>query len=213
MAENKVENSVDSTLKIVENAEQVKTTSVSVSEYVDTYADNGDFISSESESYHKSATTVEQIPDVPTDNVVDSEKLDNVCEKEENAEKECNSLKVKCADLESKLNVLTNSYNELKNEYSKLEEYKANKENELKVQVVECALNEVSEFLSATEISDWREKSLRCSNVDAFQNELKAFAFDIQKQRGIKETETIRNSIPVVAEIDSGSIWDKLEKN
>ena len=99
---------------------------------------------------------------------------------------------------------------------STLEEFKTNTENAQRVQEIECALEEVSSILTVEEIADWREKSVNCSTVDGFKNELKAFAFDVQKERGIQQaTETLRNSItiPNSKEEESLDVWDRLAKS
>lgn len=231
-----VNNSAENTPEVLENAEQVKTTNVSVSEYTDTYDDNGNFVSSESEYHDKSVTTVEQIPDTTEDttntevNNADTEQVDNSCVKENNTEEEvvensadkdteevdmsvkCSELELKCSQLESELTTLKNSFSTLELKCSTLEEYKNNKENELKLQSVECALNDVVDILSAEQVSQWRERSLQCSNVDQFKNELKAFAFDLQKQNGTKQVETLRNSIPLVETVEPTNVWDRLAK-
>lgn len=216
-------NSVEDTPEVVENAEQVKTVNVSVSEYTDTYDDDGNFVSSESEYHNKSVTTVEQVPDTTNgENNSDTEKINNEC-KDDNSENieednnsdmtvKCSELELKCSSLESELENLKNQYSTLELKCSVLEEYKNNKENELKVQAVECALNDVVDILSSDEISTWRDKSLTCSNVDQFKNELKAYAFDLQKQKGVKPIETLRNSIPTVNVEVSMNVWDRLAK-
>lgn len=225
-----LENSAE-TPEVLENAEQHKTTNVSVSEYTDTYDDNGNFVSSESEYHSKSVTTVEEIPDAPekTDDTeldnTDTEKVENGCgdkknfSEEETTEKEdvdmsvkCSELEVKCSQLENELTTLKNQYSTLELKCSTLEEYKNNKENEFKLQSVECALNDVVDVLSAEQVSQWRERSLQCSNVDQFKNELKAFAFDLQKQNGVKPIETLRNSIPLVDTAEPTNVWDRLAK-
>ena len=170
----------------------------------------------------------------------EEEDVDNACGKVKNAEGESdseestedveNAIKVKCSELEAKnseleikcseyeatVNGLQEKIKELEVKCSTLEEFKTNTENAQRVQAIECALEEVSSILTVEEIAEWREKSVNCSTVDGFKNELKAFAFDVQKERGIQQaTETLRNSItiPNSKEEESLDVWDRLEKS
>ena len=175
---------------------------------------------------------------------VKNEEVDNACgDKVKNAEEESgsesdeestedveNAIKVKCSELEAKnseleikcseyeatVNGLQEKIKELEVKCSTLEEFKTNTESAQRVQAIECALEEVSSILTVEEIAEWREKSVNCSTVDGFKNELKAFAFDVQKERGIQQaTETLRNSItiPNSKEEESLDVWDRLEKS
>lgn len=151
------------------------------------------------------------------ENAVEPEKLDNAEDmkeecNEKNIEEKCSTLEVKCSSLESELETLKNSYSQLEEQFNLLNEYKANKENEEKTLAIECALNEMTDVLSADEISQWRKKSLNCTSVDGFKNELKAFAYDKQKENGVKPVETLRNSIPQVHEEEPTNVWDRLAK-
>ena len=170
----------------------------------------------------------------------EEEDVDNACGKVKNAEGESdseestedveNAIKVKCSELEAKnseleikcseyeatVNGLQEKIKELEVKCSTLEEFKTNTENAQRVQEIECALEEVSSILTVEEIAQWREKSVNCSTVDGFKNELKAFAFDVQKERGIQQaTETLRNSItiPNSKEEESLDVWDRLAKS
>ena len=170
----------------------------------------------------------------------EEEDVDNACGKVKNAEGESdsedstedveNAIKVKCSELEAKnseleikcseyeatVNGLQEKIKELEVKCSTLEEFKTNTENAQRVQEIECALEEVSSILTVEEIAEWREKSVNCSTVDGFKNELKAFAFDVQKERGIQQaTETLRNSItiPNSKEEESLDVWDRLAKS
>lgn len=175
---------------------------------------------------------------------VKNEEVDNACgDKVKNAEEESgsesdeestedveNAIKVKCSELEAKnseleikcseyeatVNGLQEKIKELEVKCSTLEEFKTNTESAQRVQAIECALEEVSSILTVEEIAEWREKSVNCSTVDGFKNELKAFAFDVQKERGIQQaTETLRNSItiPNSKEEESLDVWDRLAKS
>ena len=209
--------------EVLENAKAVVRTTIRVTQDTDVYEDNGDFVGNEYESHVKETTVVEDIPD-ETATVVNAEtsSVDNACgqDKLENSvdvaqlEIQCNELNTKCSNLENELSTLRENYSALELKCSVLEEYKINKESEFKVKEIECALNDVVDILNTDEITLWREKSLNCANVDQFKNELKAFAFDAQKQRGIEIVDTLRNSIPVSnLEIDEPSnIWDRLAK-
>ena len=214
-----VTNAATETPEVLENGTKYTTTSVSVSEYTDTYDDNSNFVESTSEYHSRSETTVEHTEDTPeaVDNATDEkkEKVDNAIPENnscETVEGKCSALEVKCSALEAELTTLKNNYSALELKCASLEQYKTNKESEEKTVAIECALNDVADILSADEISQWREKSLTCSSVDGFKNELKAFAFDLQKKNGVKPVETLRNSIPVVQEEESTNVWDRLAK-
>lgn len=223
----KVTNAATETPEVLENGTKYTTTNVGVSEYTDTYDDNGNFVESTSEYHSKSETTVEHTEDTPEEvtnstTTETSEKIDNAvsdnnsCKSENNScetvEEKCSALEVKCSALEAELKTLKNNYSALELKCTSLEQYKTNKENEEKTVAIECALNDVADILSADEITQWREKSLTCSSIDGFKNELKAFAFDVQKKNGIKPVETLRNSIPAVQEEESTNVWDRLAK-
>lgn len=223
MAE-ELKNATTESPEVLENAEVVTTTNVNVSEYKDTYDDNGCFVSSESEYHSKSETTVEQVPDDTNTTVTNAEntsvdttgenpeEMDNACKSDNATEEKCGELEVKCSALETEIMTLKNSLEALKLENATLADYKANKEKESITLAVECALNDVSTILSQDEITQWREKSLTCANFDAFQNELKAFAFDAQNKNGTKVPETLRNSIPQEVVVEPTNVWERLEK-
>ena len=79
---------------------------------------------------------------------------------------------------------------------------------------VELALNNVSHILNADQIDDWRKESQKYSysQLDDFRNKLKAFAFDIQENKGIPHEETLRNAIPSNQDIDSDDVWERISK-
>lgn len=218
-----LDNSANTTPEVLENGEKVKTVSVNVSEYTDTYDDDGKFVEGTSEHYAKSETTVEPTDDAmkgvnnADPNEQELEKVDNACIKETNASDDlsvkCSALEVKCSTLESELEMLKNSCSALELKCTVLEEYKTNKENEEKTLSIECALNEMSGVLSVDEISDWRNKALNCSSVDGFVNELKAFAFDKQKSAGGEVTETLRNALPKPSVSEPSNVWERLENS
>ncbi len=223
-----IKNTATDTPEVLENGEKFTTTNVSVSEYTDTYDDNGKFVESTSEYHSKSETTVEQTEETPEklenattekEDIKDSDNStceNNSCKSEKNScksiEEKCSALEVKCADLQTELTTLKNNYSALELKCNSLEEYKTNKENEEKTIAIECALNDVVDILSADEIAQWRKKSLTCSSVDGFKNELKAFAFDIQRKNGVTPVETLRNSIPNTQEDEPTNVWDRLAK-
>lgn len=225
----KIANSVPNGAEEVDNAEIVKTTSVSISTDTVVYGDDGKYKGCEYESHLATKTTVENTDENAIDNAVDNadkskedegekETVDNGCgDTTDNSEDE-----VKCSydellaefnSMKADYEKLQNSFNEMSIICNELTEYKANKENEIKIQVVECALSDVSSILSADEIASWRNKSVTCANVDQFKNELKAYAFDVQKTKGQTEKETMRCSIPMVfEETEPTNLWDKLAK-
>lgn len=224
MAE-ELKNATTESPEVLENAEVVTTTNINVSEYKDTYEDDGSFVSSTSEYHSKSETKVEQVPDDTNTTVTNAEDtsatttdeetskaMDNACNDKNAMEEKCGELEVKCSALETELTTLKNSFEALKLENATLTEYRVNKEKESMTLAVECALNDVSTILSQDEIAQWREKSLTCANIDAFQNELKAFAFDLQNKNGTKVPETLRNSIPQEVITEPTNVWDRLEK-
>ena len=215
-----LESSASETPEVLDNGEKIKTVNVNISEYTDTYDDDGNFVASTSEYHSKSETTVEVTEDDASEvemnadqTQVEPEEVDNGCGREENFEVKCGELEVKCSTLETELKALKNSYDALELKCSSLEEYKTNKENESKAIAVECALNEVADILSADDVVKWRDRSLNCSSIDSFKNELKAYAFDVQKNTGIKPVETLRNSIPKIDSEESTNIWERLAKN
>lgn len=214
-------NSADKTPEVLENGEKVKTVNVNVSEYTDTYDDNGNYVSGSSEYHSKSETTVEKtddsVPEESADQPEDMpEELDNGCggkQAEYSAmEEKCSTLELKCSTLETELKELRNNFVALELKCSTLEEYRTNKENESKTMVIECALNDVTGILTNDEVSQWRERSLNCSDVTAFVNELKGFAFDAQKNKGIKPIESLRNSIPSEVDDTPTNLWERLAK-
>lgn len=209
-------NAATDTPEVLDNGEKINTVSINVSEYTDSYDDDGKYVGGTSEYHSKSETTIEKTDDdtgaiVNADNSCKEEK--ESCETVENSiEEKCSTLEEKCSSLEKELTELKNIYSALELKCSSLEEYKNNKETEERTLAVECALNDVVDILTADEISQWREKSLNCATVDAFKNELKAFAFDKQKDSGVKPVETLRNSIPSIHEKEPTNMWDRLAK-
>lgn len=217
-----VKNDATETPEVLENGTKVSTVRVSVSEYTNSYDDDGNYVGGTDEYHSKSETKIENTDDntqVEIDNSEDKNKEveNNSCETEKNSEEtveeKCSALEVKCSALESELATLKNNYSTLELKCNSLEEYKNNKESEEKALAIECALNDVVDILSADEIAEWRKKSLNCSTVDGFKNELKAFAFDKQKEKGIKPVETLRNSIPTIQEDEPTNVWDRLAKS
>lgn len=223
-----VKNAATDTPEVLENGEKISTVNVNVSEYTDNYDDNGNYVGGTCEHHSKSETKVEHTDEntmAVIENAVEDEekqKVDNsvgtnetpeqINNSNENFAEKYNALEVKYSTLETELLELKNSYSSLELKCASLEEYKNNKENEEKTIAIECALNDVVGILSADEISQWREKSLTCSTVDAFKNELKAFAFDVQKKSGTKPEETLRNSIPLTQVEEPTNVWDRLAK-
>ena len=137
---------------------------------------------------------------------------DNACKSDnsscgESAEEKCAALEEKCSAQEKQITALTAANHALTLKCSDLEAFKTNIENADKEKAIACALDEVSDVLSAEDLEQWKAKSLNCSNVDAFRHELKSYAFDLQKH---KEPETLRNSIPVQEVNKPSGIWDTL---
>lgn len=225
--------------EVLENAKAVVATRISVTQNTDVYEDNGDFRGYEHEYHSKESTVVKEIPDVDTTTNAENKTADNACtgtnntedgatepisdknsaevtvdknSDEPSLEEKYSILEAKFSAKEAEMATLQQNYEALELKCSSLQQYHDNKENETKVMVIECALNDVADILSADEISQWREKSLTCANVDSFKNELKAYAFDLQKNSGIKPEQTLRNSIPNVEIEESGSVWDRLAK-
>jgi len=226
---------IEETPEVLENGTAIVRTSVSISQDTDVYDDDGKFLGNESEAHYKSTVIHQETSDTTEDNdnaedipvtensdttIVNEEAEDmGVLESTENSDEE--NFESKYMKLEADFSLLQNELVNLKNTHealllkcSVLEDYKKNKDDENKKRVIECALNDVSSTLNASEISSWREKSLNYENVDLFKNELKAFAFDLQKQRGVQTPESIRNSIPNQNLTISGAtgIWDRLEQ-
>lgn len=154
--------------------------------------------------------------DVEVDNT-EQEVIENACKVENSAPidmEEFEALKTKCSALEAELESKKADYEALMQKFSVLEDYKKNKENENMKNAIEIALNSVSHILNSAQIDAWRKESEKCSvdTLDAFTNRLKAFAFDIQEQNGIIQTETIRNSIPKEIESEPTDFWERIEK-
>ena len=159
--------------------------------------------------------------------VVDSCKEEN-CEVVENAEEtenvensesvdfevKCSELEQKCFSYEQELSAANATIQALQLKCAELEEYKINKENEFRKQAIEFAISNVSNILTSEQVDEWREKSVDFADIDAFTNQLKAFAFDIQQKNGVKEAETMRNAIPKTfsdAGLDEVDVWDRLK--
>lgn len=229
-----IKNSVDPTPEKIDNAEQVVRTSTKIVVDKDKYDDNGMFIGNEYEEHKKDTTVVEEIPDsnstvtnastepsTSIDNsagatTTDEKEVTNACTTQDNSVSEaekvkCAELEVKCAELETQLSKLQGDYSALSVKCAELETYKTNKESEALKQSIECALHDVSNILSASQIDEWREKSVTCSNIADFTNQLKAFAFDIQQKNGVSVEPSLRNSIPTEQQFDSDDVWARLE--
>lgn len=207
----------------LDNATEVTTTTVRVSEYTDKYDDDGKWVGGKDECHTVSETTVEEVPDsaqmsdpVASNNECGKEEDNADCIEDDNAEGcgkednagDCiedknsetpdyeglyNSTKEQLDILSAELNELKGNYEALEIKCADLEEYKTNKEAEEMTKAVNCAIAEVADCFSADEIEAWKAKAVECSNIDAFKNELKACAFD--KQKTAKSS--IRNPIPM----------------
>ncbi|WP_405375259.1 hypothetical protein [Pseudobutyrivibrio sp.] len=212
----------------LDNAVEVKRTQVKVSECVTTYKDNGDVVT-EHEEHEKEVETVTEV-----DETVVVENADD-CTEEKATEEECadepveekceevecadetpdyealyNSAQESIASLNSELDALKNSYSVLEAKCSDLEEYKMNKETEEKNKALACAMADVADCFTSAEMDEWKEKAVKCSNIDAFRNELKAAAFDRQKNN----TPSIRNPIPMDCsdmKKENATLWERVE--
>lgn len=156
------------------------------------------------------------IEDDKIDNA-EQEVIEDACKVENSTTvsmEEFEALKTKCSTLESELESKKADYETLMQKFSVLEDYKKNKENENMKNAIEVALNSVSHILNSAQIDEWRKESEKFSaeNIDAFTNKLKAFAFDIQEQNGVIQTESIRNSIPKEVEVEPTDFWERIEK-
>ena len=229
MSKEKIVNSTDNAQQ-VDNATVIDTVKVSVKRDTTAYMDNGDAVYVE-EKNEKETSVVTQVPDeeiigetVETNSVAEkvdnatSEELDNACgegDKENNAESD-----VKCAELTKKCQELQNSYDSLKAQFnalqvkcSDLEKYKKENEDKAYNTAVECALAEVSDYITDAEKNEWRETALKCSSISDFTNRLKAFAFD----KKATKPQSFGGRSPLVTFAgsgdDSNSLWDKMEKS
>ena len=218
----------------LDNATEVTTTTVRVSEYTTKYDDDGHYAGDREETHCVSETTVEEVPEAEVfeetateAEVEETVEVDNAeCDKEDNAEGCIEDKNSETPDYEAlynaaqkQVNALTSELDELKASYSAmevkcadLEEYKANKETEEMTKAVNCAISEVADCFSADEIEEWKAKAVNCSNIDAFKNELKACAFD--KQKSTKPS--IRNPIPMEfankEDNANESLWQRVAK-
>ena len=221
----------------LDNATEVTTTTVRVSEYTTKYDDDGNYVGSRDESHSVSETTVEEVPETEVfeDNAPDTVEVENAdtcdevdnaeCDKEDNSE--CiedknsetpdyealyNAMQEQVTNLTAELDELKASYSAMEVKCADLEEYKANKETEELTKAVNCAISEVADCFSADEIEEWKAKAVNCSNIDAFKNELKACAFD--KQKSTKPS--IRNPIPMgfanKEDNANESLWQRVAK-
>lgn len=213
----------------LDNAVEVKRTQVKVSECVTTYKDNGDVVT-EHEEHEKEVETVTEVDDNETvvvenaDDCTEEKAAEDECADEPTEEKceevECaeetpdyealyNSAQETITSLNSELDELKNSYSILETKCSDLEEYKMNKETEEKNRALACAMADVADCFTPAEMDEWKEKAVKCSNIDAFKNELKAAAFDRQKN----STPSIRNPIPMDCsdmKKDNATLWDRV---
>lgn len=118
--------------------------------------------------------------------------------------------------LKENFNKLREQYNKLHDKYDKLVEYKNEKEKEQMNTAIFRALNSVSQLLSSEQMDSWKEKAKSCTpgKVDAFINEIKAFAFDLSKQKNNSSSNSFRNQIARDNEAisASGDLWEKLSK-
>ena len=213
----------------LDNAVEVKRTQVKVSECVTTYKDNGDVVT-EHEEHEKEVETVTEVDDNETvvvenaDDCTEEKAAEDECADEPTEEKceqvECaeetpdyealyNSAQETITNLNSELDELKNSYSILETKCSDLEEYKINKETEEKNRALACAMADVADCFTPAEMDEWKEKAVKCSNIDAFKNELKAAAFDRQKNN----TPSVRNPIPMDCsdmKKDNATLWDRV---
>ena len=211
----------------LDNAVEVKRTQVKVSECVTTYKDNGDVVT-EHEEHEKEVETVTEVDETVVvenaDDCIEGKAAEDECADEPTEEKceevECaeetpdyealyNSAQETITSLNSELDELKNSYSILETKCSDLEEYKMNKETEEKNRALACAMADVADCFTPAEMDEWKEKAVKCSNIDAFKNELKAAAFDRQKNN----TPSVRNPIPMDCsdmKKDKATLWDRV---
>lgn len=211
----------------LDNAVEVKRTQVKVSECVTTYKDNGDVVT-EHEEHEKEVETVTEVDETVVvenaDDCIEEKAAEDECADEPTEEKceevECaeetpdyealyNSAQETITSLNSELDELKNSYSILETKCSDLEEYKINKETEEKNRALACAMADVADCFTPAEMDEWKEKAVKCSNIDAFKNELKAAAFDRQKN----STPSVRNPIPMDCsdmKKDNATLWDRV---
>ena len=194
-------------LPIVKNAEEI--TNIRITEDVTTtlYDDDNHFVGEVNEYNTKSTVKVDEVSEeeaLTTVEVILNSDND-VDYKAKFAE-----IEIKCSQLEKVNSTLKTNFSVIELKCSELQEYKNNKENELKVHAIECAINDVADILSVEQITEWRNKSVNCADVNQFKNELKAFAFDIQKNSGVKPQEQLRNAISTPVQNVSDNVWERL---
>lgn len=129
----------------------------------------------------------------------------------------------RCAELEKELatcrldlNVCKTKLSETMKKCESLAEYKKNKEMESVNNAIHIALNNVADVLSASQMSEWQEKALKCSvdTANQFINELKAFAFDVQTKNGKRQRDMMRNSISKSIQnqdVLPTNVWERVE--
>ena len=198
---------IENSTEVVENKIVIENSTEEVPETVENAESNDQTVEENSNE------VVEKSDDVDKNSDQDIHENDT-----EETESSCgyDELSQKCAEFATALKEKEAENEALRIENASLREFKHNKEMEDVTKTVNLVLNSVSSTLSAKQLTEWKEKGLQCnaSTVDGYVNSLKAFAYDIQQEKGVQEKELLRNSIPTQAvetEPESEDIWERMK--
>lgn len=198
---------IENSTEVVENKIVIENSTEEVPETVENAESDGQAVEENSNEVVENSDDVDKNSD-PDIQENDTEETENSYSYDE--------LSQKCAEFATALKEKETENEALRIENASLREFKHNKEMEDVTKTVNLVLNSVSGTLSAKQLTEWKEKGLQCnaSTVDGYVNSLKAFAYDIQQEKGVQEKELLRNSIPVQAvetEPEPEDIWERMK--
>jgi hypothetical protein len=198
---------IENSTEVVESNIVIENSTEEVPETVENAESDGQAVEENSNEVVENSDDVDKNSD-PDIQENDTEETESSCDYDE--------LSQKCAEFATALKEKESENEALRIENASLREFKHNKEMEDVTKTVNLVLNSVSSTLSAKQLTEWKEKGLQCnaSTVDGYVNSLKAFAYDIQQEKGVQEKELLRNSIPTQAvetEPESEDIWERMK--
>lgn len=198
---------IENSTEVVESNIVIENSTEEVPETVENAESDGQAVEENSNEVVENSDDVDKNSD-PDIKENDTEETESSCDYDE--------LSQKCAEFATALKEKESENEALRIENASLREFKHNKEMEDVTKTVNLVLNSVSSTLSAKQLTEWKEKGLQCnaSTVDGYVNSLKAFAYDIQQEKGVQEKELLRNSIPTQAvetEPESEDIWERMK--
>lgn len=129
---------------------------------------------------------------------------------EENFEEEMAKLK---ADIEEKDNIIMAKDEELtkcKEELEELRKFKKDIEDKQKAQDIEKILSDVKDYMSETQLNEFRTEGLACemSEIDSWSNKIKAFSFDAKKNKDKKKEDGVWSFSAPVSTPKKNGLWD-----